>query len=224
MEKKEIYEIGTMPPIGEVPKKMYAWTIRNERLGDPIDAFKQEIVDVPKIGKGELLIFNKAAGVNYNGVWAAKGKPKNVITSNGDFDEKEDFHICGSEASGIVYAVGEGVKEFKVGDYVCAGGSQYDENCELIKSGVDPCFSPSYRIWGYEGNWGAFAQFSKVRECQCVKKPDFLSWEESAVITATGVTVYRMLCRWKENKIKKRGCSINLGRLWRYWNFCNTIS
>ena len=95
-----------------------------------------------------------------------------VVDSNGDYgDEKEDFHICGSESSGIVWAVGSDVTEFQVGDEVCIGGAQFDEACPLIANGVDPCFSPTYRIWGYEGNWGAFAQFSRAHVQQCFKKP-----------------------------------------------------
>ncbi|MBQ8489786.1 MAG: alcohol dehydrogenase catalytic domain-containing protein [Pseudobutyrivibrio sp.] len=200
---KDIYDVGQLPPLGELPKYMYAWTIRTDRLGSPNTAFKQEIVEIPKLKEGEMIIANRMAGVNYNGVWAALGKPKNVVEDNGDYDERQDFHICGSETSGIVYAVGAGVTEFSVGDEVCVGGAQYDENCPLIKSGEDPCFSPSYRIWGYEANWGGFAQFSKVKPCQCVKKPKFLDWAEAAACTATGVTVYRMLNRWQGNEIRK---------------------
>lgn len=202
--RTELQPLGSLPPLGVVPKKMYAWTLRRERLGDVSSAYQQEIVPVPELRPGELLVANKYAGVNYNGVWAAEGNPKNVVDSNGDYgDEKEDFHICGSESSGIVYAAASDVTEFKVGDDVCVGGAQFDRNCPFIRSGGDPCFSPSYRIWGYEGNWGAFAQFSRVQVNQCKKRPQYLSWEESAAFTATGVTVYRMLFHWKENRVKK---------------------
>jgi crotonyl-CoA carboxylase/reductase len=33
--EKDLYEIGEMPPLGYVPKKMYAWSIRRERHGEP---------------------------------------------------------------------------------------------------------------------------------------------------------------------------------------------
>ena len=29
--KKDLYEIGEIPPLGHVPKNMYAWAIRKER-------------------------------------------------------------------------------------------------------------------------------------------------------------------------------------------------
>ena len=38
--EKDLYEIGEMPPMGYVPKQMYAWAIRRERHGDPEQAFR----------------------------------------------------------------------------------------------------------------------------------------------------------------------------------------
>ncbi|HHI69649.1 MAG TPA: crotonyl-CoA carboxylase/reductase, partial [Rhodobacteraceae bacterium] len=47
--EKDLYEIGEIPPLGYVPKQMYAWAIRRERHGDPDKAMLQEVVDVPEI-------------------------------------------------------------------------------------------------------------------------------------------------------------------------------
>jgi crotonyl-CoA carboxylase/reductase len=33
--KKDLYEMGEIPPMGHVPPKMYAWAIRRERHGEP---------------------------------------------------------------------------------------------------------------------------------------------------------------------------------------------
>lgn len=199
----KIYDIGTLPELGTIPYQMHAWVIREETLGEPIRSFHEEIVEVPTIGRDQVLVANMSAGVNYNGVWAARGKPKNVIARN-DFygDEKRDFHICGSESSGIVYAVGEDVTNVKVGDKVTIGATQYDKNCPVVKSGADPSFSPTFRVWGYESNWGAFAQFSRVYDYQCAPIPDNLNWSEASAFTACGVPVYRMLTHWKGNELK----------------------
>ena len=72
-DKKDLYEIGEIPPLGHIPKQMYAWLIRQERHGEPRDAMKIEIVDAPKIGENDVLVMVMAAGVNYNGVWASLG-------------------------------------------------------------------------------------------------------------------------------------------------------
>lgn len=204
-EKLDIYPVGVLPPAYHVPKQMHAWTIRSERLGDVMTAYQDEIVDVPALKDNEVLVANISAGINYNGIWAAKGKPKDVAAQNGNYgDEKMPFHICGSEASGIVYAVGQDVKDISVGDAVIVGGLRYDPECPFTKDNPeDACYSPTAHIWGYESNWGAFAQFSKVYDFQCCKKPEFMNWNEAAGCTATGVTVYRMLFHWKGNELKK---------------------
>jgi len=36
---KELYDIGTIPPLGEVPKKMHAHLVRADRFGEPQEAF-----------------------------------------------------------------------------------------------------------------------------------------------------------------------------------------
>ncbi len=59
----------------------------------------------------DVLILVMAAGVNYNGVWAGLGTPVSPIDGH-----KNPYHIAGSDASGIVWAVGSKVKRWKVGD------------------------------------------------------------------------------------------------------------
>ena len=61
----------------------------------------------------EVIVRVMAAGVNFNNVWAALGKPVSVFRYH-----EEDHHIGGSDASGIVWAVGEGVTRWKPGDEV----------------------------------------------------------------------------------------------------------
>ena len=55
---KDLYEVGEMPPMGHVPKQMYAWTIRRERHGEPDQSFRTEIVDVPELGTAVFLILS----------------------------------------------------------------------------------------------------------------------------------------------------------------------
>ena len=73
--EKDLYEVGEMPPMGHVPKQMYAWAIRRERHGVPEKSFELEVVDVKKPDSHEVVVLVMAAGVNYNGVWAGKGVP-----------------------------------------------------------------------------------------------------------------------------------------------------
>ncbi|MGF6233359.1 crotonyl-CoA carboxylase/reductase [Inquilinus ginsengisoli] len=182
-----VFGLGQDIPPGVVPERMHAWTLRRERHGDPSTAFQQEVVDVPEIGPDEVLILVMAAGVNYNGVWAALGHPVSPL----DFHD-HPFHIAGSDASGIVWAVGSNVRNWRVGDEVVAHCCQVDGDDEECNGG-DPMLSSSQRIWGYETSYGAFAQFTRVQATQLLPRPRHLTWEASACYTLVLATAYRML-------------------------------
>ncbi|RME16091.1 MAG: crotonyl-CoA carboxylase/reductase [Alphaproteobacteria bacterium] len=194
--KKDLYEIGEMPPLGHVPKQMYAWTIRRERHGEPDKAMQVEVVDVPEIDSHEVLVLVMAAGVNYNGVWAALGVPISTFDVH-----KAPYHIAGSDAAGIVWKVGRKVKNWKVGDEVVIHCNQDDGDDEETNGG-DPMFSPSQRIWGYETPDGSFAQFTRVQAQQLLPRPKHLTWEESACYTLTLATAYRMLFGHHPHELK----------------------
>ena len=194
--EKDLYEVGEIPPLGYVPKKMYAWTIRRERHGEPDKAMQVEVVDVPEIDSHEVLVFVMAAGVNYNGVWAALGTPISVFDVH-----KAPYHIAGSDAAGIVWKVGDKVKRWKVGDEVVVHCNQDDGDDEECNGG-DPMFSPSQRIWGYETPDGSFAQFTRVQSQQLMRRPRHLTWEESACYTLTLATAYRMLFGHRPHTLK----------------------
>jgi len=194
--KKDLYEIGEMPPLGHVPKQMYAWAIRRERHGEPDKAMQVEVVDVPVLDSHEVLVLVMAAGVNYNGIWAGLGEPISPFDVHG-----APFHIAGSDASGIVWAVGSKVKSWKVGDEVVIHCNQDDGDDEECNGG-DPMFSPSQRIWGYETPDGSFAQFTNVQAQQLLPRPRHLTWEESACYTLTLATAYRMLFGHHPHELK----------------------
>jgi crotonyl-CoA carboxylase/reductase len=175
---------------GELPPTMSAWVIRAEREGEPMDAFQLEEIEVPEPGAFEVIVRVMAAGVNYNNVWAAQGKPVSVFPY-GDHPQW-GHHIGGSDASGIVWKVGPGVTRWKPGDEVvihCNQASYEDPEVH----GFDPLAAPSQLIWGYETTWGSFAQFTKVQAQQLLPRPQNLTWEEAASYGLVYFTAYRML-------------------------------
>ncbi len=199
---KQIFELALIPEVGDVPERMHAQLIRPERFGEPKDAFRIEEVPVPELGPRDVLLYVMAAGVNYNNVWAALGVPLDVIKARQKAGEKENFHIGGSDASGIVWKVGAEVKNVKVGDEVVVHCGYWDPNDPHVVAGKDPMLAPSQRIWGYETNWGSFAQFTKVQDHQCLPKPAHLSWEEAAAFMLVGATAYRMLFGWAPHVVR----------------------
>jgi crotonyl-CoA carboxylase/reductase len=146
-----------------------------------------EEVPVPELGPNDVLVLVMAAGVNFNGVWAAQGKPVSVFRMH-----KEPFHVAGSDASGIVWKVGKEVRRWKVGDEVVIHCNQSCGQCPEC-NGLDPMACSEQKIWGYETSWGSFAQFTKVQSQQLVAKPKLLSWEDAASYGLTYFTAYRML-------------------------------
>jgi len=175
---------------GTLPETMAAWVVRREREGEPIEAFQLEQVEPPEPGPFEAIVRVKAAGLNYNNVWAALGKPVSVF-DYGDHTEG-GHHIGGSDGAGIVWKVGAGVTRWKPGDEVVMHPSQTSyEDIEV--HGLDPMAGPTQRAWGYETTWGSFAQFTKVQVQQMLPRPQNLSWAESAAYGLTYFTAYRML-------------------------------
>ena len=185
IDTKQVARLDVEP--GELPPTMAAWVIREERQGEPLEAFQVEEMEVPEPGAFEVTVRVMAAGVNFNNVWAALGQPVSVFRYH-----PEDHHIGGSDASGIVWKVGEGVTRWQPGDEVvihCNQASYEDPEVH----GLDPLAAPSQQIWGYETTWGSFAQFCKVQAQQLLPKPAHLSWEEAASYGLTYFTAYRML-------------------------------
>jgi crotonyl-CoA carboxylase/reductase len=185
IDTKQVAQLEVEP--GELPTTMAAWVIREERQGEPLEAFQLEEMEVPEPGAFEVTVRVMAAGVNFNNVWAALGQPVSVFRYH-----DEDHHIGGSDASGVVWKVGEGVTRWAPGDEVvlhCNQASYEDPEVH----GLDPLAAPSQQIWGYETTWGSFAQFCKVQAQQLLPKPKHLSWEEAASYGLTYFTAYRML-------------------------------
>jgi crotonyl-CoA carboxylase/reductase len=196
----DLLALGDVPDLGVVPRRMHAQVIRAARFGEPRDAFQHETIELPALGPHDVLVYVMAAGVNYNNVWAAMGIPIDVIKTRQKKGEREDFHIGGSDASGVVWAIGAAVTSVKLGDDVVVHCGMWD-----VPDGFagDPMFHPTQKIWGYESNWGSFAQYARVQDHQCVPKPPHLTWEQAAAYMLVGATAYRMLHGWAPNVVKE---------------------
>ncbi len=174
-------------PSTNLPSTMQAWVVREERHGDPLDAMKLETVPVPRPGVGEVIIKVKAAGINYNHLWACWGRPLPVSSLHDD-----PVHIGGSDVSGIVAAVGEGVDLWQVGDEVITHPNQSCGQCAAC-NGYEPLSCRQQKAWGFETSGGSFAEYAKVQAQQLIHKPDNLNWAEASCYGLKLFTAYRML-------------------------------
>lgn len=195
--------IGSLPPVGEVPQRMFAQVIRQDRFGDPRTAFQVEEIDLPQLKPHEVLIGVMAAGINYNNVWAARGMPIDVIRIRQRMGEPYDFHIGGSDVAGMVYAVGDAVDQVAIGDEVVVHHGYWNLDDAWIQAGKDPMLAPSAGIWGYDTNFGSFGQFCVAQSHQVLPKAPHLTWEEAAAPTLVGTTAYRMLFGWEGNVLQE---------------------
>ena len=199
----EICALGERPPLGETPETMHAFAVRQDRFGEPRDAWRREVLAVPAIATDEVLVYVMASGVNYNNVWAALGKPLDVIAERQRKGEPEDFHAGGSDCAGIVWKVGADVTAVKPGDAVVVHSGWWAPDDPWVLSGKDPMLADSVRIWGYQTNYGSYCQFARAQAHQCNPKPKHLSWEAAACYLLCASTAYRMLMGWPPNLVEK---------------------
>ena len=199
----DICALGERPPLGEVPENMHAFLVRQDRFGEPQDAWRREVIPVPEIGPKDVLVYTMASGINYNNVWAALGYPVDVIADRRKKGEPEDFHAGGSDCSGIVWKVGSEVTEVRVGDEVVVHSGWWEPDDPWVLSGRDPMLAPTTRIWGYQTNYGSYCQFARAQSHQCQPKPGHLTWEEAGCYLLCASTAYRMLMGWNPHVVEE---------------------
>jgi crotonyl-CoA reductase len=102
-----------------------------------------------------------------------------------------DYHIVGSDASGVVLRTGPGVTRWEPGDRVTIHCNYVD--MEAPTGHDDSMLDPGQRIWGFETNFGGLAEIAMVKSNQLMPKPEHLTWEESACLGLVSSTAYRML-------------------------------
>ena len=145
-----------------------------------------QIKNIPEpIAKSNEVLFRvKAASLNYDDIWGMRGKPLAVPLP----------HISGTDAAGEVIAVGDDVKNIKVGDRVVSHGNMSCRVCSRCTSGRE--FDCKKRIiWGFQTGplWGGYCEIAHLPEINVLKIPDNVSYEEAAAASMTLLTSWHML-------------------------------
>lgn len=128
--------------------------IRIHQFGGPEVLKLEELPDLQP-GRGELLVRIKAIGVN----------PVDTYRRSGSNPDLKRPYTPGSDAAGLVEAVGEGVRRFKSGDRVYTSGTLT----------------------------GAYAEAALCEEGQVHPLPKQISFEQGAAIGVPYATAYRAL-------------------------------
>lgn len=182
----------------------------------PSDYLVKLEVPIPEISSNEVLVKVNCSALNYNSIWSTLCHPISpfqlisgyVGRNKHESSHLQDFAIFGSDASGTIEKVGDNVKNWKVGDNVIIHCNIIDSEDPIIQR--DGMLSESQSIWGYETNYGAFAEFTKVKSTQLIKKPDNLDWKQASSFGLTLSTAYRML-------ISENGAKIRPGETCLIW-------
>ncbi|HUT07070.1 MAG TPA: zinc-binding dehydrogenase [Nitrosopumilaceae archaeon] len=145
---------------------------------------KVQDIDEPKPKADEVVFKVKAAALNYNDIWGMRGQPVPVPLP----------HVSGSDASGDVIAIGEDVKNIKVGDRVVSHSNMSCRVCKACTDGRE--FDCVKRIiWGFQTGptWGAFSEVTHLPEVNISKIPENVSYDEAAAASMTLLTSWHML-------------------------------
>ena len=166
---------------------------------DPRKSLHVQDVPTPEIGPGEALVAVMASAINYNTVWTSIFEPVSTFSflkrygRSSALARKHDqpYHVVGSDLSGVVLRVGEGVTKWKAGDRVVAHCLSVE--LEDPQGHDDTMLDPQQRIWGFETNFGGLAELALVKSNQLMPKPEHLTWEEAACPGLVNCTAYRQL-------------------------------
>jgi NADPH:quinone reductase-like Zn-dependent oxidoreductase len=136
-----------------IPARMKA--IAQDRYGDA-HVLEYREVERPEPGPGQLLVRMHAAGVDAGEWHIMTGRPLLVRLFFGLRRPKPA--VRGRDVAGVVANVGEGVRDFAVGDAVFGHGS------------------------------GSYAEFAILDAKQACPKPEALSFEEAAALPESAIT------------------------------------
>ncbi|MHC4691143.1 MAG: zinc-binding dehydrogenase [Planctomycetota bacterium] len=147
-----------------------------------LDRVRIEEVPEPKPAGDEVILKVHSAGLNHLDIWVRKGRPGLELAMP---------HILGSDASGVVVAIGSNVKDISIGDEVILNPGLSCGSCEYCNRG-EQSECPSFGIVGLTRP-GTFAEQVAVPAQNIYHKPEHMNFDEAAVFVLSHLTAWRML-------------------------------
>lgn len=157
---------------------MKAAFIRSHGGGDRVEVGE---FDDPRPAAGEALLEVRSAALNHLDIWVREGGRAEIPMP----------HVLGSDAAGVVVAVGEGVAAVREGDEVLLNPALSCGGCEFCRRG-EQSLCADFGLVGM-ARPGTFAEFVAVPARNLHPKPDHLDWASAAALPLTWVTAWRML-------------------------------
>ncbi len=145
---------------------------------------------IPTPGPGQILLKMKAASLCGSDL-------KYIYHEHTDKTggARYDNVIAGHEPSGQVVAVGSDVLNFKTGDKVVVYHIQGCGYCDECKKGYFiNCQQEERKAYGWQRD-GALAEYMVADASTCIPLPDFLTYEDGAMIACGFGTAYQGLLR-----------------------------
>jgi len=147
-----------------------------------LDQLKSEEIPTPKPTEEEIVLRVHSASLNHLDIWVRKGRGGLKVTMP---------HILGSDAAGVVIAVGSNVKNVNVGDEVILNPGLSCDSCEFCNRGEQSqCLS--FGIVGMTRQ-GTFAEQVAVPAQKVHPKPDHMNFDEAGAFVLSYLTAWRML-------------------------------
>jgi NADPH:quinone reductase-like Zn-dependent oxidoreductase len=154
--------------------------MRIHEHGGP-EVLELEQIEPPRPGPGEVTVQVRACAMNHLDLWTRNGLPGLTIPMP---------HILGSDISGIIAEVGDGVTRTAGEDVVVQPGLSCGRCLRCFEGRHSEC--KAYKIFGYQVD-GGYAEFLNVPEENLLPKPKSLSFEEAASIPLVFLTAWHML-------------------------------
>lgn len=147
------------------------------------DSLRVEAVETGRPGKGELLIRQTAAGVNFHDIYVRTGLYKTLALPG----------VPGIDGVGIVEAVGEAVEAFQTGDRIAYISSEYGGYAALR---LLPA-ARAVKLPSFLDDVGAAASLLKgLTAHMLLRKVRQVQPGETILVHAAAGGVGQLLCRW----------------------------
>jgi NADPH:quinone reductase-like Zn-dependent oxidoreductase len=153
--------------------------VRIHEFGGPEQLRYEEVPD-PELRKDQVLVRVRACALNHLDLWVRKGLPGVKLP-----------HILGSDIAGEVAAVGEYVKDVKVGQPVIVAPMHFCGHCSKCLAGIqNQC-----REFSVLGNAvdGGNCELIAVPLASVIPIPDTLDFVQAASVPLVFVTAWHML-------------------------------